>query len=300
MAEDCSLLEWEACSFDPVNVTELHVAVPGGELVGYVKGDGPPVLLLHGGPGLRSTYMEDLVDELTPGYRIALYQQRSLAPSTTVGPFTVETHVADVEAVLDELGWSRAYVVGHSWGGYLMLAAISQYGDRFVAGVGVDSIGVIGDGGIAEFERAIDARTPPNVRERADELDQRALAGEATEAESLESFRLVWPAYFADPDSAPPMPELQISLKGYSETLASMEDGRSALASALQDVKVPILLMYGIESPIPATASTDLAVYMPYTDAEAIADVGHYLWMEEPGVVRTALDRLVTSVFHPL
>lgn len=271
------------------------MTVTGGELAGQVSGSGPPVLMLHGGPGLSFSYMQDLVEELTPAYRVAIYQQRGLAPSTTNGPLTVERHLDDVAAVMRALGWPRAYVVGHSWGGYLMVAAAAQFGDRFIAGLGIDSIGVIGDGGISEFERAIDERTPPHLRERADELNRRAIDGGGTETEFLESFGLIWPAYFADPKTAPPMPVLRMSLKGYSEAVDSMEAGRADLMARLSTVKVPINFVYGAKSPIPASASTDLADHMPLATSIAIPDAGHYLWMERPGVVKEALDRTVAA-----
>ncbi len=177
--------------------TEFRASVTGGFLVGVSQGAGPPVLLLHGGPGLSFGHMEGLIDELAPAYRVASYQQRGLEPSITGGPFTVDQHVADLATVLDALEWPRAYVVGHSWGGYLLLAAAAQLSDRLMAGVCVDSIGVVGDGGVAEFEREMSERTPADVRSRAEELDRRAMAGEGTEDEALESLRLVWPAYFA-------------------------------------------------------------------------------------------------------
>ena len=275
---------------------ELGVTVTGGQLAVQVSGEGPPVLVLHGGPGLGFSYMQDVVEELTPAYRVASYQQRGLAPSMTTGPFTVETHVSDLVAVLDALGWPTAYVVGHSWGGYLMLAAIAQFGDRFIAGLGVDSIGVIGDGGMFEFEHAIEARTPEHLKHRAAELDRLTMASQGTEADSLEAFRLVWPTYFADPERAPPMPDFQMSVRAYSDTIESMEMGRTTLAAMLPEVLVPIVLSYGVSSPIPASASTDLSAVMPNTESVGIEGAGHYLWMERPGIVRETLDRLVAAV----
>ncbi len=254
------------------------------------------MLILHGGPGLSYTYMEGLVEELVPAYRVAIYQQRGLTPSTKARPHSVEAHVADAVSVLDALGWPAAYVIGHSWGGYLMLALAARAGDRLIAGLGIDTIGVIGDGGISEFERAIEKRTPAHLRERAEHLERRAMKGEGTEAEFLESFRLAWPAYFADPGTAPPMPESRISVLGYSETLDSMEAGRADLASLLRTTEVPIHFIYGAMSPIPASASTDLVDHMPHAEATPVMEAGHYLWMEKPGVVRASLGRLVTSV----
>jgi pimeloyl-ACP methyl ester carboxylesterase len=198
-------------------------------------------------------------------------------------------------SVLDALEWGRAFVVGHSWGGYLMLAAAAEHPGRFIAGMGVDTIGAVGDGGSAAFEKAMSDRTPENARRRADELDQRAMAGLGTEDEALEAMRLVWPAYFSSPELAPPMPEVHTSVQGYSDALESMFSGMAALAAALPTVQVPMLFLYGAGSPIPATASLDLAAAMPHGDAQAIEGAGHFLWMEQPGVVRAALDRLVAT-----
>ena len=90
------------------------VEAAGGELGGWVRGDGVPVLLLHGGPGLSYEYLERLGEELGTGFRVAAFQQRGLAPSTLDGPFTITQAIEDVIAVLDGLGWSRAVLVGHS------------------------------------------------------------------------------------------------------------------------------------------------------------------------------------------
>ena len=105
---------------------EFEVAVEGGRLAGSVMGQGDPVLLLHGGPGLPWTYLEPLMEELADRYRVAAYQQRGLPPSTAGAPYDVRTQVGDVAAVLDGLGWERALVAGHSWGGHLLLHALGR------------------------------------------------------------------------------------------------------------------------------------------------------------------------------
>ena len=90
-------------------------------IAGLRAGDGPPVLLLHGGPGLGFDYLRDLAEELAEENDVAWYQQRGQAPSAVDGPHTVATDVEDARRVVDALGWQRAYVVGHSWGGHLAL-----------------------------------------------------------------------------------------------------------------------------------------------------------------------------------
>ena len=117
---------------------EFLARVPEGGITGWLAGDGPPVLVLHGGPGL-SDYTASLADELGDAFRVIRYQQRGLAPSTASGPFDVGRHVADAIAVLDTAGVGPAYVVGHSWGGHLAMHLAVRHPGR-VLGLVIDSV----------------------------------------------------------------------------------------------------------------------------------------------------------------
>jgi len=182
----------------------FEVAVDGGLLRGSVAGQGDPVLLLHGGPGLPWTYLQPLVDELAESYEVATYQQRGLPPSTAGAPYDVRTQVADVVAVLDGLGWGRAVVAGHSWGGHLLLHLLAEHPERVAAALIIDTLGGVGDGGEAEFDAELMRRTGAQDVARVQKLEQQAMAGRGSEADLMESMRLLWPAYFADPAAAPP------------------------------------------------------------------------------------------------
>lgn len=267
----------------------------GGVLVGYLQGIGPRLLLVHGGPALSGDYLEGLAAELTDGFEVAWYQQRSLAPSVETGPFTVEQHVRDLVAVLDALEWPSAWLVGHSWGGHLVVAAAAAIPERVVGVVSVDPLGCVGDGRAAEFEQAMLDRTSPADRKRAQELDERAMRGEGTPDDALESLRLVWPAYYADPLTAPPMPAIRMSLDGYAQTWASLVDGLPALEAALPSIGVPVHFVHGAMSPMPVTASTDTAARIPGATVDVIDRAGHFIWHERPGAVRAAIDRLASS-----
>jgi pimeloyl-ACP methyl ester carboxylesterase len=238
--------------------------------------------------------MEGLVVELGDAYEVASYQQRGLAPSTTDGPFTVARQVEDVVAFLDALGWERAYVLGHSWGGHLLLHLAVSAPDRLLGGLAVDPLGGVGDGGTAAFEKEMGARTPEENRTRALELDERVLRGEGTPEDFAESLRLLWPAYFASPATAPPMPDITLSVDAYAGVFASLTEELPALSRALPGVTVPFGFLAGGSSPMPVDqSSAATAAVIPGAWLEVVADAGHFLWIEEPGSVRAALDRLV-------
>ena len=269
----------------------------GVRLAGWVDDadTGAPVLLLHGGPGLGHAYLDGLVEELSPAFRVACFQQRGLSPSSEEGPFAVSDHVADVALFLDALGWDRTLLVGHSWGGHLALHVAAAMPDRLLGVLAVDPLGAVGDGGAAEFEAEMAARTPPEARERAEELDARAMRGEGTDTDALESLRLVWPAYFPTPETAPEMPPTTLSVPCYSGTWESLTEELPRLEAALPSIRVPVGFVAGAASPMPRTASTDAADRIPGAWTDVVDGAGHFPWLDVPGSVRTALDRLVRS-----
>jgi len=271
------------------------IAVDGGHLAVWVDGTGPRVLLLHGGPGLSAEYLDELVPELVPGYQVALYQQRGLAPSTQDGPFTVAQSVADAVAVLDALHWDKAFVVGHSWGGHLALHVAVVAPDRLLGVLSIDTLGGVGDGGAAAFEAEILARTPEADRQRAHELDERAFRGEGTTEDVIESLALIWPAYFADPTKAP-SPTKQISLPAYTGGFESVMKELPRLEASLGAITLPVGFLAGGGSPMPVDlASRATAERIPNPWVEVVPNAGHFVWIEAPGSVRRALDRLTGS-----
>src|SRR5438094_3382998 len=74
---------------------EVSLEVDGGRIVGWMSGVGPPMLLLHGGPGL-SDYLGQLAGELSSAFTVFRYQQRGLAPSVVEGDRSVEGHMAEI------------------------------------------------------------------------------------------------------------------------------------------------------------------------------------------------------------
>ena len=212
------------------------VDAEGVHLEGTLRGAGDRVLLLHGGPGLGVEYLEPLADELADGYAVATYQQRGIAPSQIDGPFAVGDHVADVVRVLDELGWERATLVGHSWGGHLALHVAAAAQERLTGVLAVDPLGAVDDGGMTAFAQELGERTPPEDRDRAAELDERVLRGEGTAEDDLESLRLYWPAYFSSREAAPPMPPLGMSTECYAQTAASISASCPGLERALPSI----------------------------------------------------------------
>jgi len=264
-------------------------------IAGLRAGNGPPVLLLHGGPGLSFDYLRDLAEELAEENDVAWYQQRGQAPSAVEGPHTVAADVDDARRVLDALGWETAYVVGHSWGGQLALHVAEAMPDRLRGVLCVDPLGAVGDGRWPEFDEEIFRRTPESVRDRAREIDELSMHGGVDNALALEGMRLVWPAYFADPEAAPPMPEVGVAIERTAQMVPSINEELPKLEAGLPEIRVPVGFVHGSRSPMPVEASTDAAERIPGAWVEVVEGAGHFLWFEAPGAVQASLRRLTAA-----
>lgn len=275
---------------------ELEAEVPGGTLRGYVSGAGPPIVLLHGGPGLPYEYMEPVVEELESEFTVATFQQRGLEPSTPSGPFTIAQAIEDVAAVLDSLTWMRALVVGHSWGGHLALRLAAAHPERVLGVLAIDPNGIAGDGGRPAFEAEIAARLPKFSQERVRTYDEHWEAGTVTLAESIEIQRIIWPCYFADPDNVPPPPPERMSLKAMQEIFSEIEEGVEDVAGALSRGDIRYGIVAGGASPMPwgqaARATADLS---PNSFLRIVPQAGHFVWYEAPGEVISAVKELQAS-----
>jgi pimeloyl-ACP methyl ester carboxylesterase len=271
----------------------FRIDTGSGELSGWLAGDGPQVVAVHGGPGLSFDYLDDAVMELAERYRVATYQQRGLAPSTTEGEFTIAEALSDMSAVLDSLGWDSAYLMGHSWGGHLVFHAATAIPERLSGVLAVDPLGAVGDGGMAAFAAEMAARVPEPSRARAEELDEKDMAGNATADESREALSLFWPSYFADPSAAPPMPRAEISQPAMLGLFADVTARLPELEASLPSITVPVGVLVGELSPMPSAVGAETATRIPGAWSHVEPRAGHFVWHEAPGSVAAAMDRLV-------
>lgn len=112
------------------HASEGTIEVPGGKVWCQSAGDGEPLLLLHGGPGAGSTYLEALMSLANEGYQVVRYDQlgcaRSDHPDDT-SLWTVDRFAKEVDIVRAALGFERMHLLGQSWGSFLALEYALRY-----------------------------------------------------------------------------------------------------------------------------------------------------------------------------
>jgi len=99
---------------------EGFLEVPGGKVWYRITGSGTktPLLLLHGGPGVPSYYLNPLA-KLADERPVIFYDQlgcgRSDRPADST-LWTIDHFVSELAEVRKQLGLTKVHLLGHSWG----------------------------------------------------------------------------------------------------------------------------------------------------------------------------------------
>src|SRR5262245_36344463 len=110
----------------------------GGATIWYEvrgTGGGRPLIMVNGGPGFDHTYVlcSDAWDVLVRSRRVVFYDQRGNGRSGALKAnqtCTLADQVADLEALRRQLGAEKVDLLGHSWGGYLVMAYAARHPER--------------------------------------------------------------------------------------------------------------------------------------------------------------------------
>ena len=102
---------------------------------------------------------------------------------------------------------------------------------------------------MAAFETELLARTGESDRRRAQELDERAMRGEGTPEDALESIRLVWPAYFASRERVMSFPSLRVCVDAYAGLLEAAATANSDAGAPAREHQRPVRLRRGSAQP---------------------------------------------------
>ena len=107
-----------------------------------VIGQGPPLLLMHGGPGLDHVSLTQF-RQLADRHTVVFYDHRcngrsTGAPATSM---TLDNLTADADALREDLGFKRWAVLGHSFGGHVALEYVLRYPERVSGLVLLDTAG---------------------------------------------------------------------------------------------------------------------------------------------------------------
>lgn len=253
------------------------------------SGQGPPLVLCHGGPGLWDDQepVAAMIDDLATVHR---YDQRGCGRSSGPDPYTVARFVVDLEVIREHFGYESWMVGGHSWGATLALRYALAYPERVTALLYVSGTGV-GRDWKGEYQAERERRLTAQQHQRLNELKTR----NRSRAEEQEYMALSWAPDYADRSRALELAtteaqsarfEINVRCNTALNTEIDTTD-EDELLTGCRSLEIPVFVVTGEEDPRPVCALESMVAALPRVELHTLPGVGHMPWVERPEALRS-------------
>ncbi|MBO3745428.1 alpha/beta hydrolase [Streptosporangiaceae bacterium NEAU-GS5] len=257
-------------------------------------GSPPPVVLLHGGPGMWD-YLRPVARLLDDRTIVHRFDQRGCGKSDASDDQRLDRLIADLETLRRHWAYDQWTVVGHSFGASYALAYAWTHPERIASLCYLSGTGI---GDWRPFYRAERARRmTARQRARLVELESKPHRSASQERE----FRtLSWFTDHADRERAWQWAEEDATATTYPINFAAnrklaMETASwtaDAVRAACRRIIAPAAVVHGAGDPRPASSAAAVADALPHARFHLLPDAGHHPWREQPDALRDILRAL--------
>jgi len=259
--------------------------VATGPSLNYVRrGEGEPMLLIQGMSGNHLSWGEPFLTELERDFDLVAYDHRGVGNSSRVtDPFTIVDLAQDAAALLDALGWETAHIVGISMGGMVAQELALRHPQR----IRTLTLGATYSGGEGSALASSEVFS---------KLAEAMMSGDRERAIATSYEVNVSPGYGADKSAYATFYEMATALP--TPVPVIMLQAQSVQAhdtlDRLGEIRAPTLVIHGTaDETLPYSNALLLASRIPDAKLEALEDVGHMFWWEQPERSAAAIRELV-------
>jgi 3-oxoadipate enol-lactonase len=241
-------------------------------------GDGTPVLLIQAFP-LHAGMWKPQIDSLGDRFRLIAPNLKGFGGSdapSDASDYSMDGYARDLKALLDELGITKAVIVGLSMGGYVAFAFLRLYPDAVAALVLSDT-------------RA-EADAPEGKERRSAQQTQVRETGTTALIDALSGALLGEATRTSQPQLVERAKELMDNPpEGFVGALEAMKNRPDSTAD-LAKIRVPTLVLVGEEDGVtPPEASRKMHEHVGGSRLVVLPGVGHLSNLEAPEAFTEAL-----------
>jgi pimeloyl-ACP methyl ester carboxylesterase len=281
---------------EPVHMNELKYLELHGDRVAYRDaGSGETLLLIHGMAGSSETWRA-VIPQLAKKYRVIAPDMLGHGQSDKPrGDYSLGAFAVWLRDLLDELGVTRATIVGQSLGGGVAMQFVYQHPDYCQRLVLISSGGLGPDVGwtlrllsAPGAELILPVIAPKPVLNVGNKLRSWLSAAGIQSPRGAE----IWSAYSSLSDSQ--------TRQAFLRTLRSVVDYRGQAVSALNRLhltsQLPTMAIWGDKDQIiPVDHAYAAQAARPGSRLEVLAGVGHFPHVERPTDVVDLIDDFITT-----
>jgi pimeloyl-ACP methyl ester carboxylesterase len=263
-----------------------RASVNGVELAYEIRGAGAPIVMIHGAQGDQSMF-NDLAADFSRRFRVLTFDQRGSGLSEKPDmDYTIAMLADDTAALMEQVGFSAAHVLGVSMGGTVAQEVALRHPSKVLSLIlgcttagGAKAIRIGGNSFAAAYS------TEPMPAEQRGRL----LAEAAFTKGYLDKHPEIITAMIEGRRQRPLDPAaLARRLKAIA--------GHDAY-ERLPQIKCPTLVIAGKDDAlVPSENSRILAERIPGAKLVMLEPAGHCFWLEQPAESKAAIVRFLDSV----
>jgi len=277
------------------------VSLPDGRLFYEVIGEGDPIIVVHGGPGMDHNYLRPGLDVLASSRALVYYDQRGTGRSDATldsASINLDAFVNDIDELRQALGYDRVVVLGHSFGGLIAVAYAMDHPENVRALVLMNTVEPGSQWATATARRAAQMRTLADSAELAELV---ALPGykERDPAIMSRMYQAAFRGTLRDRDKIS-----EINLAMSRRTAQNGSDVARLLGTSMSGLdwwdrlpalQVPTLVVHGRFEPAPTAMAAALADAFPQGRL-AVLETGHFPYVEDPAGLVAAVAGFLAGV----
>ncbi len=279
--------------------TELSIVKDDNTICLTTYGEGDPMLIINGGPGMSSEGFRALAEIMGQSHKAIIYDQRGTGKSKIsridTSTITMDAMIRDIEMIRNHLEIDEWIVFGHSFGGMLASYYASKFQER-VKGLILSSSGGINMELFSIIN--INVRLTSLERDSLNYWNAKIANGDTTYFARLQRGRFLAPAYLYDKSNVPIVANrlTQGNLTINRLVFQNMRKIDFDCSEALKDFKAPVLIIQGQEDIIDKSiAETAHGVFRNST-VTILEKCGHYGWLDQPERYFGAIENFLQEV----
>lgn len=267
---------------------------PDGLTLSYERRGSGPLLVCHpGGPGGSAAEFEDFAG-LDDTFELLLFSPRGSHGSDPADDYSLQSYVADVEALRLHLGVEHLNLLGFSHGGCVAMAYAVAHPSRVRRLLLVDTLAVWGDDAEAAMLEAIERRRgEPWFEDAAQAIEEEQSGAFSSVDELIANLQRQIPLYFHRWEGNEQVGGRLAQDFAHAEPLHQFNTAEFPtfdLRAELRTIEAPALVVVGDDDFIcgPACARAIVGA-LPDARLVTIPDSGHFVYVEQPEAFRAAL-----------
>lgn len=269
------------------NIEEGFISTKNAQLYYKTMGQGEPIIIVHGGPGLDHIHMLPF-KKLASDYKVIFYDQRATGNSTgslDSNSITVDNFVEDLEALRKELKVGKINIIGHSWGAALAAFYSIKYPQN------LKTLILLGASASSDYLDQYFKNIQKNTIQ-ADRLALKQIAQSQSfkekQVEAVQNyFQIAVKPLFHNPSLAEILDltfvEKTAKNQNQINQLLFEETRNFNIYDELSVVKCPTLIIHGESDPLPVEAPRKIHQHIPQSRFVILKQAGHFMFIESPG-----------------